>query len=226
MHVRRTMQIPIRCSEAAKLQRVAKALNDRRTRLFLGMEHGCLAILLQCDGGFSEGCYMCGHRPWLSYVRRSQVAQRPLSQERKLTSTADACRRTLEVQSGREAPSAWRTRLGPESGFSSPAQGCPRVDFRQRRIWTAWLAAGAMGLLLAPGIQHLLSLVNRADTGTEDHREIHPLCTGCWPFTNLRESSRPWSKAKHIRICRGRSFWNSARRRRLCFWLLRHWVTE
>ena len=45
-------------------------------------------------------------------------------------------------------------------------------------------------------------------------------------FTNLRESSRQWSKSKHIRICRRRSFWNSARRRTLCFWLLRHWVTE
>ena len=41
-----------------------------------------------------------------------------------------------------------------------------------------------------------------------------------------RESSRPWFKSKRIRICRKRSFWNSARRRTLCFWLLRHWVTD
>jgi hypothetical protein len=42
--------------------------------------------------------------------------------------------------------------------------------------------------------------------------------TGCCPFTNPRESSRPWSKSKRIRICRKRSSWNSARRTTLCFW--------
>ena len=50
--------------------------------------------------------------------------------------------------------------------------------------------------------------------------------TDCCPSTNPRESSRPWSRSKHIRIFRKRSFWNSARRRALCFWLSRRWVTE
>ncbi len=50
--------------------------------------------------------------------------------------------------------------------------------------------------------------------------------TDCCPSTHLRQSSQLLSRSKHIHICRKRSFWNSARRRILCFWPLRRWATE
>ncbi len=46
------------------------------------------------------------------------------------------------------------------------------------------------------------------------------------PIYHLHESSPPWSRSKPIRICLKRSFWNSARRKVLCFWLSRLWVME
>ena len=81
------------------------------------------------------------------------------------------------------------------------------------------------GVTLLDTWRAMESLVDRGRCRAIGLSDISSGRTGAHLRIGENQASRGAGRS-HIRTCRKRSFWNSARRRASCFWLLRHWVTE